>query len=69
MTAKFSHCGKGDHYVIKCDDFQGPLTSNSKILKALLSSKELFRSWKNGHSFQKLKKNYQGVATLSSLNE
>jgi len=51
MTAKPSQCGNDDSEVLKFKDFQGPLTSNSKTLKALFHFQGLSRAWKNGMIF------------------
>ena len=47
MTAKPSQRGNDDSEVLKFKDFQGQLTSNSKIFKALFHFQGLSRSWKN----------------------
>jgi len=63
-TAKPSQLGSDDSEVLKFNDFQGPLTSNSKTFKALLHFQGLSRPWKNG---EKNFKDFQGrVATLIS---
>ena len=65
MTAKPSQRGNDDSEVLKFEDFQGPLTSNSKTLKTLFHFQGLSRSWKNGIIFFK---DFQGrVATLGYL--
>jgi len=53
MTAKPSQRGNDDSEVLKFEDFQGPLTSNSKTLKTLFHFQGLSRSWKNGIIFSR----------------
>ena len=53
MTAKPSQRGNDDSEVLKFEDFQGSLTSNSKTFKALFHFQGLSRSWKNGIIFFK----------------
>ena len=65
MTAKPSQRGNDDYEILKFKDFQGPLTSNSKTIKALFHFQGLSRSWKNGEKNPRTFKNFQGrVATL-----
>jgi len=53
-TAKISLCENSNYDLMNIKDFQGPIASNSKTLKALYSFPGLSRSWKTGKNFQGL---------------
>jgi len=59
LSIKFSHCGNDDYEVLKHKHCQGPLTSNSKTLKALFCFCTLSSAGKIG-IFSRTFKDFQG---------
>lgn len=61
-TAKVSKRGNNDYEVLRLENFQGPLISNSITFKAMFRLQGLSRFWKNRYFF----KDFHGsVATLA----